>query len=132
MALVPDPRTGPSAPISLSSRRCLTASRPRNLRLPPLHQHETCFLVRSQQRPTPNLLGKNPKTRKSCQYPKPQNENGKTKQAIQKQLLRPTKINSAKAVISFSQPDIIEEENKIPDRPGDQPGLSHLNPEVCR
>jgi hypothetical protein len=38
----------------------------------------------------------------------------KTKQAIQKQLLRPTKINPAKAVISFTQPAIIEEENKSP------------------
>jgi hypothetical protein len=76
----------------------------------------------------PDIPGKNPKTPKSCQYPKPQNEPAEDQQAIQKQLLRRQKRNSRKAVISFTQPGKIEEENKFPDRPGDQPGLSHLNP----
>jgi hypothetical protein len=55
----------------------------------------------------------------------------KPQQAIQKQLLRPTKINPAKAVISFTQSDRIEVEKKYQDRPGYQPGLSHLNLGSC-
>jgi hypothetical protein len=76
----------------------------------------------------PDILGKNPKNPEIVSTAKPQNELAKNPQTIQEQLLRPTKINPAKAVISFTQSDIIEEENKSLIGPGDQRGLSHLKP----
>ena len=63
----------------------------------------------------PDILGKNPKDSEILSIPKT------SKRACQKpnkpfknNYLDPQKINSAKAVISFTQPDIIEVEKKYP------------------
>jgi hypothetical protein len=64
----------------------------------------------------PDILGKNPKNPEIVSTAKPQNELAKNPQTIQEQLLRPTKISPAKAVISFTQSDNRRRE-QILDRP---------------
>jgi hypothetical protein len=93
----------------------------------PLHMHEIWFqLAASNDRPKYSWQepkdSENPVNTKNLKTSLPT-----TKQPIQKWVLRSTKINPAKAVFSFTQPDIRRRE-QIPDKPGDQSGLSHLYP----
>jgi hypothetical protein len=81
----------------------------------------TCTKFASSSQPATtdrNILGKNPKTPKILSIPKTSKQAcpQPTKQPIQKQLLRSTKINPAKAYLVLPNP-ILEEENKSPISP---------------